>query len=67
MLKYFLEKSERVTRRDYEKTQIGGPRLGEGQGERSHTFELILNYYFSLLGWIHLVKASSLFPGPRAP
>ena len=32
MLKYFLEKSKRVTRRDYEKTQLCGPRLGEGQG-----------------------------------
>ena len=64
----FFEKSERVTRRDYEKTQIGGPRLGEGQGGKITYLRADSKLLFQLARMDPFSKeASSLFPGPRAP
>ena len=68
MLKYSIEKSEMVTRRDYEKTQLCGPRLGEGQGGKITYLRADSKLLFQLARMDPFSKeASSLFPGPRAP
>ena len=56
------------TRRDDKKTQLCGPRLGEGQGGKITYLRADSKLLFQLARMDPFSKeASSLFPGPRAP